>query len=53
MHEYLRERVEAAVAAGVDVEHLCVDPGIGFGKDLEHNLALLRAIERFRDLVSR
>lgn len=50
VHEYLRERVEAAVFAGVTSEHLCVDPGIGFGKDLDHNLSLLRAIERFRDL---
>ncbi|MEP6758268.1 MAG: dihydropteroate synthase [Actinomycetota bacterium] len=50
VHEFLRERVEAAVFAGVSSEHLCIDPGIGFGKDLEHNLALLRAIERFRDL---
>ena len=31
-------------------ERLCVDPGIGFGKTLEHNLALLRAIDRFREL---
>ena len=50
VHEFLRERVEAAVFAGITSEHLCVDPGIGFGKDLGHNLALLRAIERFRDL---
>jgi dihydropteroate synthase len=50
VHEFLRERVESAVFAGVASEHLCVDPGIGFGKDLEHNLALLRGLERFGDL---
>jgi dihydropteroate synthase len=38
---WLRERVDVAVAAGVDRERICVDPGIGFGKTLEHNLALL------------
>ena len=50
VHEYLRERVEAAVFAGVASERLAIDPGIGFGKDLQHNLALLRALDRFTDL---
>ena len=50
IHEYLRERVEAAVFAGIDAERLAVDPGIGFGKTLEHNVALLRALDRFGDL---
>jgi dihydropteroate synthase len=50
VHGYLRERVESAVFAGIEAERLAVDPGIGFGKDLEHNLALLRALEAFGDL---
>ncbi|MGE5226864.1 MAG: dihydropteroate synthase [Planctomycetaceae bacterium] len=50
VREYLRERVEAAVFAGLPVEALAVDPGIGFGKNLEHNLALLRSLEDFTDL---
>jgi dihydropteroate synthase len=50
VHEFLRERVEAALFAGLVAEQLSVDPGIGFGKTLEHNLALLRSIGRFRDL---
>jgi len=50
VHEYLRERVEAAIFAGVDADRLCVDPGIGFGKNVDHNLALLRSIGRFGDL---
>jgi dihydropteroate synthase len=50
VHEYLRERVEAAVFAGLETDRLAIDPGIGFGKDLEHNLALLRALPTFGDL---
>jgi dihydropteroate synthase len=47
---FLAERVEAAVAAGIGRSRLCVDPGIGFGKNLEHNLALLRSIGSLREL---
>jgi dihydropteroate synthase len=50
VHEYLRERVEAAIFAGVHADRLCVDPGIGFGKNVQHNLQLLRSIDRFVDL---
>ena len=39
---FLRERVAFAVGSGVSAERIVVDPGIGFGKDLDHNLALLR-----------
>jgi dihydropteroate synthase len=42
---FLAERIGAAVAAGVDEEKIVVDPGIGFGKKLEHNLALLRSVD--------
>ena len=41
---FLAERLEAAVAAGVAEERILLDPGIGFGKTLAHNLALLRAL---------
>jgi len=44
---YLDGRVEAAVAAGVKRESLCVDPGIGFGKTLEHNLRLMKEVAEF------
>jgi dihydropteroate synthase len=47
---FLNERVAAAVAAGVAVDHILLDPGIGFGKSLEHNLALLRNVHRFTSL---
>jgi dihydropteroate synthase len=43
--EFLRERIEAAGLAGVPVGGLAVDPGVGFGKTLEHNLALLNRID--------
>jgi dihydropteroate synthase len=41
---FLRERVDAMVAAGIARERICVDPGFGFGKTVEHNYALLRHI---------
>jgi dihydropteroate synthase len=46
---YLEERVAAARAAGVRTVY--VDPGIGFGKTLEHNLALLRSVATFAPLA--
>ena len=46
---YLAERVRALVEAGVDDRLLLIDPGIGFGKTVEHNLELLR---RLRELKS-
>lgn len=48
---FLIERVAAAEAKGV--RDVWVDPGIGFGKTLEHNLSLLRGIPRIRDEVGR
>ncbi len=39
--DFLAERASAAMAAGVDQENIWIDPGIGFGKNLDHNLALL------------
>ena len=42
---FLEERVATAVAAGVDEARIMVDPGIGFGKTVEHNLELLRRLE--------
>lgn len=41
VRSYLAERVAACCRAGVDVRRLVLDPGFGFGKSLEHNLALL------------
>jgi dihydropteroate synthase len=47
---FLGERIQAAVDAGIGREHLCIDPGIGFGKTVEHNLALLRDVGAFQHL---
>ncbi len=47
---FLAERVEAAVAAGIAEERIWVDPGIGFGKTVEHNLELTRRLGELRDL---
>ena len=44
VQDFLLERAEAAMAAGVERERILLDPGIGFGKTLQHNLALLRAL---------
>ena len=41
---FLEERLDAAVSAGIREELVCLDPGIGFGKTVEHNLALLARI---------
>jgi dihydropteroate synthase len=46
----LGERVEAAVAAGIGLDQLCIDPGLGFGKTFEHNLAILRDIDALHHL---
>jgi len=43
---FLEERLAVAVAAGIPEEHVCLDPGIGFGKTPDQNLALLRGLER-------
>lgn len=50
VHRFLADRLFACELAGIDRRKVLVDPGFGFGKDLEHNLALLRALERFADL---
>jgi len=47
---FLRARAGAAVEAGIDPACIALDPGIGFGKRLEHNLALLRALPELRSL---
>ena len=47
---WLLARVDAAVAAGVERGRIWLDPGIGFGKRLEHNLALLAGLDRLAGL---
>ncbi len=50
VRDFLAERAEHAVAAGVEEENIILDPGIGFGKTLEHNLALLRHLDSLVEL---
>jgi dihydropteroate synthase len=50
VHEYLRQRIEAAELAGIDPERIAIDPGIGFGKDLDHNLELMHGVDALLDL---
>jgi len=50
VHRFLTDRLFACELAGIDRRRVLVDPGFGFGKNLEHNLALLRATARFAEL---
>lgn len=45
---FLRERVEALLAAGVARDRVTIDPGFGFGKTVEHNVTLLRSISHMQ-----
>ena len=47
---YLEEGIAIAVKAGVDREKILIDPGMGFGKTLDHNLTLLNRLDEFRSL---
>ena len=52
VHRFLTDRLFSCEISGIDRRKVMVDPGFGFGKDMEHNLALLRRLERFADLGS-
>ncbi len=50
VHRFLAERIFACEMNGIAKKKIVVDPGFGFGKTLDHNLALLRQLARFTDL---
>ena len=50
VEDFLAERLDAAMAAGIARERIVVDPGIGFGKTLRHNLQLLAALDHDRPM---
>jgi len=50
VYDQLAERITAAQAAGIKRDAIILDPGIGFGKNAEHNLILLRNLSLFHDL---
>lgn len=53
IYAYLAERMNACVQSGIAQDKIILDPGIGFGKKLSHNLELLKNINRFQDLGCR
>jgi len=50
VRQYLSARIDACVAAGIDKERIAIDPGIGFGKTLEHNLDILGRLHLLSEL---
>ena len=50
VYDWLAERLTAALAMGIPRDRIALDPGIGFGKTVEHNLALLRGLSLFHGL---
>lgn len=50
IHAYLAARRDALLAAGIPLEKICLDPGIGFGKTHAHNRELMSRAKRFLDL---
>ena len=47
---FLEQRIAFAVAAGIAEERICIDPGIGFGKTVEHNVELLNRLDELNAL---
>jgi len=45
VRDYLMERMQACLEAGIPADHIAIDPGIGFGKTAEHNLQILNRID--------
>ena len=48
VRSFLAQRFEACIARGISPDRLLIDPGIGFGKTVQHNLMLLQSLERLR-----
>lgn len=50
VQSFLADRVSACIAAGISPQRIVIDPGVGFGKTLQHNLELLANLEQFHSL---
>ncbi len=50
IYQFLEERIEALMAAGITKSHIAVDPGFGFGKTVAHNLQILNWLSLFHGL---
>ncbi len=48
--DFFTERIEWLTAGGIDKDRIIIDPGIGFGKTVEHNLIILKNISRFKEV---
>jgi len=48
--EFLRERIQFLESNGIESEKIIIDPGIGFGKKLEHNIAIIRRLAELKQL---
>jgi dihydropteroate synthase len=49
---FLRQRLDAGEAAGIPRDNMIIDPGFGFGKTFEHNLALLKGLQALHELAA-
>jgi len=50
IHEFFEERIDLCEEDGIPLDRLMIDPGIGFGKTVEHNLEILQRLDEFTDL---
>lgn len=50
IHDYFSQRIAACLSAGLARDNICIDPGIGFGKSLQHNIDLLKNLSVFQEL---
>ena len=51
IRDWLQERINAAEIAGIERSEMIVDPGIGFGKNLKHNLEILGSLDKFSEMA--
>jgi len=50
IYEGLSDKVQKAISSGIKPENIIIDPGIGFGKTLEHNIEIIKRIKEFKSL---
>ena len=48
--KFLQQRIEVCIKAGISIDRIIADPGFGFGKALQHNLLLLKHLQKFKEL---
>jgi dihydropteroate synthase len=53
IYAYLAGRIDFCVRAGITPEKIIIDPGIGFGKTVDHNIILIKNLSRFKSLGCR